>query len=217
MSFRRKAMTGRKPDDIIRESFRIIEAEIGGHEFGATEWPVVRRMIHASGDLDIAQSVLFQNDPVQAGLDALAEGIPIVTDVRMVAAGINPEALRELTVGVHCFIDDPEVSRLARARDLTRSYCGMEKAANAVGEAIYVVGNAPTALFALCEAVRCGAARPRLILAMPVGFVDVLESKEQTLGLGLPTIAVRGRKGGSSMAAAAMNALLLLAVEGVSV
>jgi precorrin-8X/cobalt-precorrin-8 methylmutase len=210
-------MPGRKPEEIILESFRIIEAEVGRHEFPAEEWQVVRRMIHACGDLDIARAVQFQHGAVQAGVAALREGVPIVTDVRMVAAGINPQALRELGVGVHCFIDDPEVARLARVREVTRSYCAMEKAADVVGEAVYVVGNAPTALFALCDAVRRGTARPRLVLAMPVGFVDVIESKDRAVALGLPTIVVRGRKGGSAMAAAASNALLLLAALGVTV
>lgn len=206
-------MHARTPDEILRESFRIIDAEAGAHGFAAREWAVARRMIHASGDLDIARAVKFQHDAVTAGVAALRAGVPIVTDVRMVATGLKADALRELGIGVHCFIDDAEVARAATARRLTRSYCAMEKAASEVGEAIYAIGNAPTAIFALADAVRRGVARPRLLLAVPVGFVDVIESKELALSLDLPTITVRGRKGGSAMTAAALNALLLLALE----
>ncbi len=146
---------------------------------------------------------------------ALREGTPIVTDVRMLAAGIHRPSLEALGVALHCFIDDPEVRQLAEAQGTTRSDCAMEKAMGVVGDAIYVIGNAPTALLALCSAVREGRLRPRLVVAMPVGFVAVAASKDQALGLGVPVVAVRGRKGGSAMAAAAVNALLLLAREGL--
>jgi precorrin-8X/cobalt-precorrin-8 methylmutase len=209
-------MPTRLPAEILRESFRIIEAEAGDHGFSAMEWPVVRRMIHASGDLEIAKVVQFQNDAVCAGIEAVRAGVPLVTDVRMVASGINAAALRELNLRLHCYIDYPEVADEAKRLHVTRSYAAIQRAVQTASEAIFVIGNAPTALVALCEAVRNGSARPRLVLAMPVGFVDVIESKEQALALGLPTIAVRGRKGGSAMAAAAVNALLILASEGMS-
>lgn len=207
-------MHPRTPDEILRESFRMIDAEAGEHGFTPPEWAVARRMIHASGDLDIARAVQFQHDAVAAGIAALRAGVPVVTDVRMVATGLKTDALRELGIVVHCFIDDPEVALAATARQRTRSYVAMEMAAQRVGEAVYAIGNAPTAIFALAEAVRQGIACPRLLLAIPVGFVDVIESKELALSLGLPTISVQGRKGGSAMTAAALNALLLLALEG---
>lgn len=206
-------MHPRTPDEILRESFRIIDAEAGMHGFAPGEWAVVRRMIHACGDLDIARAVHFQREAVAAGIAALRAGVPIVTDVRMVATGLKADALRELGITVHCFIDDPEVARIAQARSITRSYTAMEMAVSRVGEAIYAIGNAPTAIFALADALRAGAPRPRLLLAIPVGFVDVVESKERALSLGLPTITVRGRKGGSAMTVAALNALMLLALE----
>jgi precorrin-8X/cobalt-precorrin-8 methylmutase len=192
----------------------VIEAEVGPHPFAADEWPVVRRMIHASGDPGLVRDVIFTAGAVAAGVDALRRRTPVVTDVRMVAAGIHRPSLEALCVGLHCFIDDPEVARLAEAAGTTRSACAMERAFAAVGEALYVIGNAPTALLALCAAVRRGAVRPRLVIAMPVGFVGVVESKDEALGLGVPVLAVRGRKGGSAVAAAAVNALLLLAREG---
>jgi precorrin-8X/cobalt-precorrin-8 methylmutase len=204
------------PDEILAESFRIIEAEVGPHFFDAAEWPIVRRMIHASGDVDLVRDVVFSDGAVAAGVAALRQGTPIVTDVRMVAAGIHRPSLEALGVALHCFIDDVEVVRLAETRGTTRSWCALEKAISSVGEAIYVFGNAPTALLALCSGVRCSGVRPRLVVAMPVGFVAVSESKEQALGLGVPVMAVRGRKGGSAVAAAAVNALLLLAREGRS-
>jgi precorrin-8X/cobalt-precorrin-8 methylmutase len=203
-----------RPDDILAESFRIIEAEVGTHPFDAVEWPVVRRMIHACGDLELVRDVAFGAGAVTASVRALRERTPIVTDVAMVAAGIHRPSLDALGVGLHCFIDDPEVRRLAEATGTTRSRRAMEKAISAVGDALYVVGNAPTALLALCAAVRGGEVRPRLVVAMPVGFVAVAESKEEALALDVPVLTVRGRKGGSAVAVAAVNALLLLAREG---
>jgi precorrin-8X/cobalt-precorrin-8 methylmutase len=203
-----------RPDDILAESFRLIEAEVGPHPFDAVEWPVVRRMIHASGDVGLVRDVVLSSGAVATGLAALREGAPIVTDVRMVASGVHRPSLGALGVGPHCFIDDPDVRTRAEAMGTTRSWCAMEKAVAVVGEAIYVIGNAPTALLALCAAVRRGEVRPRLIVAMPVGFVSVAESKEEALALGVPVLAVRGRKGGSAVAAATVNALLSLAREG---
>jgi precorrin-8X/cobalt-precorrin-8 methylmutase len=204
------------PGEILAESFRIIDAEVGAHGFGPLEWPVVRRMIHASGDLELVHRVYFTPGAIAAGVQAFQEGVPIVTDVRMVAAGIQGPLREAWGVGVHCFLDAPEVSAESKARGLTRCACAMGRAVATFPEAVYVVGNAPTALSALCAAVRDGIARPRLVLAMPVGFIGVIESKEEALALPTPVMAVRGRRGGSAVAAAAVNALLLLAREGGS-
>ncbi len=205
-----------KPHEIVLESFRIIESEVGEHSFDAVEWPVVRRIIHAAGDLDLLQAVSFTHDAARAGVRALEEGAPIVTDVNMVAAGVHKHARASLGVDLYCEIDAPEVEQSAYAEGLTRSYCAMRKAVHDVGSAIYVVGNAPTALFALCEAVGQGLVAPRLIIAMPVGFVSVVESKAQALALEVPVITVHGRKGGSAVATATINALLLMAVDALS-
>lgn len=203
-----------RPDEILAKSFRTIAEEIGKHNFNDTEWQVVRRMIHASGDLELAQFVRFHNDAAREGVRALQQRAPLVTDVQMVASGIDNRALHALGTRLHCFVDDPDVHRLAEEKGLTRSYCGMKKAVAQVGEAVYVIGNAPTALWALCEAVRQGFVRPRLVVAMPVGFVSVVESKEEASSLDVPVITVLGRKGGSAVAAAAVNALLLMATQG---
>ena len=202
------------PDEIYAESFRIIETEAAGHPFDAIEWPIVRRMIHASGDLEILRSVVFAHDAAALGIAALRAKVPIVADVSMVAAGIDKPRAKDLGVEIHCFIDDPGVRELAIRKDKTRSACAIEKAIAEIGNAVYVVGNAPTALFTLCDAVLQGIVRPPLILAMPVGFVSVVESKERALVLpNVPIIAVRGRKGGSAVASASVNALLRAALE----
>ncbi len=201
------------PDDILKESFRIIDGEVGVHPFPAKEWAVVRRMIHACGDVELVHGVQFRNEAVRAGIEALRAKTPLVTDVSMVAAGINKQTLEELSIPVHCFIADADVQALAKEKQTTRSYGAMHKALGQHPEAIYVIGNAPTALAAVCAAVREKWARPRLLLAMPVGFVGVLESKAQAVKLDIPVIVVHGRRGGSALAAAAVNALLLLARE----
>jgi precorrin-3B C17-methyltransferase len=198
--------------EILAESFRIIDEEVGPHSFGPLEWAVVRRMIHASGDLELGRLVHFSPGAVAAGVRAFQEGVPIVTDVRTVAAGIQGALREELGVAVYCFLDCPEASGAAE-RGQTRCAAAVEQAIANYPEAIYAIGNAPTALAALCAAVRRGTARPRLAIAMPVGFVGVLESKEEALALPVPVVAVRGRRGGSAVAAAAVNALLLLARE----
>ncbi|HTU91650.1 MAG TPA: precorrin-3B C(17)-methyltransferase [Gemmataceae bacterium] len=199
--------------EIVDESFRIIEREVGEHGFAADEWQVVRRMIHASGDMELTRLVCFRRDAVAAGVQALRQGAPIVTDVRMVAAGLNKTVLESLSVSVHNFLDDPEVERRAAEEGRTLSACAMEKAMASMKRAIYVIGNAPTALLALCDGIRQGAVQPYLMVAAPVGFVAVEESKKQAFALDVPLIGVRGRKGGSAVAAAAMNALLLMAAE----
>jgi precorrin-8X/cobalt-precorrin-8 methylmutase len=206
-------MSARTPDEIIAESFRIIDAEVGAHAFTAYEWPIVRRMIHAAGDLELVRSVRFHNDPLPAALAALAHRITIVTDVTMVLAGIHTPSAKELGVPLCCFLNDPAVTKAAQESAATRSSVGLERAIAEIKDAIYVIGNAPTALLALCAAVREERVRPALIVAMPVGFVAVAESKEEALRLPVPVISVVGRKGGSAIAAAAVNALLHLALE----
>jgi precorrin-3B C17-methyltransferase len=198
---------------IVDESFRIIDREVGEHAFTGEEWQVVRRMVHACGDVDLARLTCFRHDAVAAGVQALRQGTPLVTDVRMVASGLNKTVLEKLHVAVHCFIDDPQVEQQARKEGRTRSACAMEKAIATVKRAVYVVGNAPTALLALCDAVQRRQVQPHLVIAAPVGFVAVEESKEQAFALDVPVIGVRGRKGGSGIAAAATNALLLMAAE----
>jgi precorrin-8X/cobalt-precorrin-8 methylmutase len=208
-----KPSLARRANEILCESFRIIDTEIGAHSFDLREWQVVRRIIHASGDVEMARLVQFNPGAVTAGIEALRGRTPIITDVRMVAAGINAALCESLGLEVRCFLNNAAVDEDAAAQGRTRCAAAMERAIAAFPKAVYVVGNAPTALAALTAAVRRGQARPRLVVAMPVGFVGVLESKEEALSLPAPVIAVGGRRGGSAVAAAAINALLVLASE----
>ncbi len=202
-----------KPDEITAESFRIIDAEVGEHTFDATEWPIVQRIIHSTGDVDLVHAVHFHRGAAQAGVQALRNETPMVSDVRMVVAGIRKPALADLGIDLHCFIDAPDVVQQALETGRTRSYHAMQKAMVEVGDGIYVIGNAPTALLALCDGVRQGLVRPKLIIAMPVGFVSVVESKEQALTLDVPVMTIHGRKGGSAVATGTVNALLILAQQ----
>ena len=191
----------------------MIDAEVGPHPFDAVEWPIVQRIIHASGDVDLVHAVHFHRGAAQAGVRALRDGAPMVSDVQMVVAGIRKPALATLGVSLHCFIDAPDVAQQAQATQNTRSFHAMQKAMAEVGSGIYVIGNAPTALLALCDGVKQGRITPRLVIAMPVGFVSVVESKEQALTLEVPVITIRGRKGGSAVTTATVNALLILAQQ----
>jgi precorrin-8X/cobalt-precorrin-8 methylmutase len=207
-------MTPCRPEDILAESFRIIDEEVGAHSFAASEWPIVRRMIHASGELDLLAQVRFHNNPVAAARVAFAKQTPIVTDVTMVLAGIHQPSAAKLKVPLRCMLNDPGVDEMAKQDGTTRTAAALELAIAQLPQAVYVIGNAPTALMSLCAAVREERAWPALVVAMPVGFVAVAQSKEESLRLPVPVITVLGRKGGSAMAAAAVNALLLLADEG---
>jgi precorrin-8X/cobalt-precorrin-8 methylmutase len=191
----------------------MIDAEVGPHSFDAVEWPIVQRIIHASGDVDLVHAVHFHRGAAQAGVQALRDGVPMVSDVQMVVAGIRKPALTTLGVSLHCFIDAPDVAQQAQATQNTRSFYAMQKAIAEVGSGIYVIGNAPTALLALCDGVKQGRITPRLVIAMPVGFVSVVESKDQALTLEVPVITIRGRKGGSAVTTATVNALLILAQQ----
>jgi precorrin-8X/cobalt-precorrin-8 methylmutase len=208
-----------RPEDIEAESMRIIEAEIGEHPWSALEWPVVRRVIHASADFDYARSMLFSPDAVMSGVAALRRGRGLVTDTTMALAGISKPRLERFGIPASCFVADPAVAREARSQGITRSILAMRRGAADSGNGLYVVGNAPTALFELVRLLGEGL-RPDLIIGLPVGFVGAAESKETLLqeaaGFGVPFITNRGRKGGSNIAAAVVNALLILAEDQVS-
>lgn len=199
-----------RPQDIENKSMEIIERELGNR---ASSWPerellVVKRCIHTSADFDYADNLVFSPGAVDTALNALKRGVTIVTDTSMAAAGINKRSASALGVEVRCFISDPDVAEEAKRRGVTRSAVCMEKAAALGRPVIAAVGNAPTALIRLRELADQGLFRPELIIGVPVGFVNVVEAKEMILETDIPHIVAKGRKGGSNIAAAIVNALL---------
>ncbi len=198
------------------ESFRIIDAEAGAHGFPSDAWRVVRRMVHATADLDFARNAVLHPAAVASGTASLARGCAVVCDVRMIVAGLSRERLGRAGCAAHCFVADADVNEGARARGTTRSAEAMRKAhrLGLLEGAVVAIGNAPTALFEAIRLVREEGARPALVVAVPVGFVGAAESKEAALALEVPHLVVRGRKGGTPAAVAAVHALLDLALEG---
>jgi precorrin-8X/cobalt-precorrin-8 methylmutase len=198
------------PQEIEQESFRRIEAAVGAHGLPTSQWAVVRRMIHASADVELLSLVRFHPQAVAAGVDALRQRRPVFTDTRMLLAGISSRLAR-LNVLALCLLDDPDVATQAKERGLTRSAAAMELAAAQLPGSIVAIGNAPTALRRLLALLAQGMAPPALIIGLPVGFVDAAESKEALLSESCPYITLVGPKGGSALAASALNALAILA------
>src|SRR5262245_16188810 len=189
----------RQPDEIQSESFRIIEAEIGPHQFLPEQWQVVRRVIHTTADFEYAQLLRFHAQAFAAAEGAIRQGEDILTDVQMVRMGVQPLAERRHGLRVRCHLADPDVSETVKAMASTRTARGMLHGLTAGPVGICVIGNAPTALRALLAALQQpGAGRPRLIVGVPVGFVDAAEAKQALYETtAVPWITVLGRKGGS--------------------
>jgi precorrin-8X/cobalt-precorrin-8 methylmutase len=206
-----------RPEEIEAESFRIIDAEAGEHPWPAAEWQVVRRVIHTSADFDYARTMVFSDAAVAHGIDALRRGRGIVTDTQMAQAGIAKARLASCGARISCHVADPELAREAKTEGVTRSILAARKGASDPANGIFVVGNAPTALFELLRLVRVEGLRPDLIIGLPVGFVGAAESKEMLIReaaqLQVPFITARGHKGGSNVAAAVVNALLIMAED----
>lgn len=210
-----------KPLEIEAKSMEIIGQELK-ERLGcdpAAIWPepelaVVKRCIHTSADFDYGDNLVFSKTAVQAGLQALNQGAVIVTDTNMAAAGINKAAAGKLGVRVLCFMADEDVAAQAKERGCTRAVLCMEKAAALKKPVIIAAGNAPTALIRLFELIKEGF-RPQLVIGVPVGFVNVVESKELIINSDVPYIVARGRKGGSNIAAAICNALLYQCINRV--
>lgn len=205
------SMAAMRPEDIEARSFEIISAELGQISLPDEHLPIVKRVIHTTADFDFARTLRFSAGAVHAALAALRAGAHIVTDTQMAMAGINKALLGGLGGEAHCLIADAEVARLAKERGVTRSRIAVETAAEKWPDAIYVVGNAPTALIRIHELAAEGKLRPALVVGVPVGFVNVVESKELILASPVPHIVARGRKGGSNVAAAICNALMKMA------
>jgi precorrin-8X/cobalt-precorrin-8 methylmutase len=201
-----------QPDAIEAASFRIIEAEMGPHDFSVIEWPIVQRAIHSTADFDLGRSLVFHPRAVEAGIAAIRKGADVVADVQMIQAGISAAYLAQFGGRVRCYMGDPDVAARAGAEGTTRAIQCMRKAAREAPGAIYAIGNAPTALLELVRLVEDGEASPALIIGVPVGFVSAAESKEQLRRQGpIPYITNRGRKGGTPVAVSITNALLRMA------
>jgi precorrin-8X/cobalt-precorrin-8 methylmutase len=204
-----------RPEEIETESFRMIDAEVGPHSWGAAEWQIVRRVIHTSADFDYARNMLMSPHAVTHGVAALQAGHGIVTDTTMALAGISKTRLDPFGISATCLVADPLVAKAAAKLGVTRSLMAMRTAAANPDNGIFVIGNAPTALFELLRLVREEGLRPALVVGLPVGFVGAAESKEELVRtateFSIPYISNQGRKGGSNVAAAVMNALLILA------
>lgn len=201
------------PEEIENRSFEIITKELGamypGRSFLPEEELIVKRVIHTTADFDYADSLIFSEGAVKKALEALREGTPIVTDTNMGRAGINKKSLERLGGEALCFMADRDVAERAEREGTTRAAASMDKAAGLSRDCIFAVGNAPTALVRLYELVQEKRIAPRLIIGVPVGFVNVVQSKELILSLkDTPFIVARGRKGGSNVAAAVCNALI---------
>ena len=196
------------PKDIEKRSFEIITELLGSRRLDPENEPVIKRVIHTTADFDFADNLVFSPHAVEQGLRALRAGCDIVTDTQMAKAGISKPALEKLGGRVHCFMSDADVAQEAQKRGLTRAAVSMERAAALQKPCIFAVGNAPTALLRLRELIDDGRVAPALVIGVPVGFVNVVESKEQILSASVPHIVARGRKGGSAVAAAICNALL---------
>lgn len=198
-----------KPDEIEKRSMEIITSELNGRTWPEPQFSVVKRCIHTSADFDYADNLVFSEDAARIGVEALRNGAHIVTDTKMAASGINKNRLAAYGGQVHCFISDDDVVAAAKERGCTRATICMEKGAEIARDrpVVFAIGNAPTALVRLAELIDEGL-KPALVIGAPVGFVNVVESKEFLMERDVPFIVPKGRKGGSNIAATICNAMM---------
>ncbi len=198
------------PADIERRSFEIIESELET-EIPEEIKPVVMRVIHTTADFDYLDNLYFSEDVMNTAMKAISQKALFVTDTNMAKSGINKAALARHGCSCECFMADPDIAETAKANGTTRATASVDKASRLGRPVIFAAGNAPTALVRLTELIRSGTFIPELVIGVPVGFVNVVQSKEMLIDTGVPCIVARGRKGGSNVAAAICNALLYLA------
>ena len=199
------------PAEIEQRSMEIIASEMGPHTFTQEQLPIVKRCIHTSADFDYVKNLRFTAGAVKAGLAAIRSGCTIVTDTQMARSGINKKVLGKFGGQAVCFMSDEDVAAEAKARGETRATVSMERAAALEGPVILAIGNAPTALVRACELMEAGKFSPALVIGVPVGFVNVVESKELLASMPGEHIVAMGRKGGSNIAATICNAMLYMA------
>ncbi|MDI9644545.1 MAG: precorrin-8X methylmutase [Candidatus Verstraetearchaeota archaeon] len=200
--------------DILETSMRLIRREIGGYlkNVPPSHVPIIERVVHATADPEFAKLIVISEGAVEAGVSAIKSGAKVVADVKMVKAGISEARLKRFGTKVCTYTDDKRALRLANGGSITRSAAGIRLAVEeGLDGAVVLIGNAPTAAFEIAEAVKRGSARPALIVATPVGYVGAAKSKEEVSALPTPSITVKGRKGGSPVAASIFNALLAMA------
>ena len=196
------------PDKIEQRSFEIITEELGGRTFDPLQEPIIKRVIHTTADFDYADNLVFSPGGVEHAHRLLQNGACIVTDTKMAMSGINKSALLKLGAEVYNFISDEDVIAESEKTGKTRSAVAMEKAARLNRPTIFAIGNAPTALIRLYELMEKDGFRPGMIIGVPVGFVNVVQAKELIVSADVPYIVAKGRKGGSNVAAAIVNALM---------
>ena len=199
-----------KPQEIEKKSFEIITQELGNTPLIPGTEMIVKRCIHTSADFDYAENLCFSEGAVEKAREAIRNGVSIVTDTQMAKAGINKKTLARYGGQVHCFMSDEDVAQTAKANGTTRATACIDKAAAMGEDFIFAIGNAPTALVRLYELIQEGKIHPALIIGVPVGFVNVVQSKELIMKTDVPYIVARGRKGGSNIAACICNALMYL-------
>jgi len=204
------------PNEIETQSFTIIDTEAGPHTFSSDEWRIVQRMIHTSADFDYMKTVRFHPNAISKGIQAISEGKAIITDTNMANSGINTAGLVRFGCSITCLIQDSQVCQLAQNAGSTRAAAAVDAALPIMEGGIYVVGNAPTALLRLIELIKEEQARPALVIGLPVGFVNAAESKAYLMTMDYPSISNVGRKGGSTVAASVVNALVKLATAKLS-
>jgi precorrin-8X/cobalt-precorrin-8 methylmutase len=200
------------PEEIERESFRIIDSLAGQHDFNENEWKIVQRIIHSTADFDFIKTVKIHPFAIESGINAIKNGCEIIFDTKMALNGASKKNIQRFCNKSHCFIDDEDVIYHAKNRGQTRSAVAMEKAVNFLEDAIAVIGNAPTALFSLIELIKENRVKPALIIGVPVGFVGARESKEALMTIDTPYITAIGNKGGTPVAVSALNALFNIAL-----
>lgn len=203
---------------IEQMSMETIDREAGNHGFPPDEWSVIRRMVHASADFSILPLVKFNKDPISRGIEALISGAPIVTDNTMLKSGISRERLAMINPiykdgNIFCNIADKEVIQIAKERGLPRSVFNFRSLKEKVHNGIICIGNAPTALWEVMRLIKEEEIRPALIFAMPVGFINVVETKDMIRPMDVPYILMEGRRGGTTFVVAAINAIALLAIK----
>ena len=208
-------MQTRKGQGIEDESMQIIDDEVGPHQYDKFEWPIVRRVIHATADFDFAgkNKIIFHKDAVMNGINALKEGCSIIVDVNGVIGGMNKQNPKDFGNKVICNISDPDIAEQAKKENKTRSQMSMRAAVSEINGGVVAIGNAPTALLEVIQMISEGITKPALVIGIPVGFVAAAESKEELQMIDIPFITNTGRKGGSSCAASIVNALFKLSRE----